>query len=572
MAMKKTLAAAVILSFFLALPISSAVNQPATDVPAVELYPGESTTINLVYFSDRDFLTYLDFTAFGEGSSMLSFEPYIELPAGGVAYLPVTVSVPSGFAAPAEFRPVIGVIQTQIVDPSSDEMIDSKSREIRIVVKQLTSSNTSSGTSSNTSSTTSTSTDSTSSGTSTATNTATTSQAVSNTTPTAAVTETKSAIIVFPNATRDQPTDDDRKDRLLKKAAKIIDKLRGEGKSKREKSSERHEIKIVPAPVLNASVPAADVAPVSSGVVDVGIDFKRNFSDIGVVVNTLEIEDETTESGVVSTPVEIRDAEETGNRTIEIGGETFPDIQQRVVKEEVVRTTAAGEVVRKITKKKAYKYLELDLEGADSSDVSGAQIRFSVEKSWLAENGATYKEVVLNRLVGGEWMELETRMESEGVDGYEFVADSPGFSFFVITAAITADVLTPISIEVPTVEEETGPSDLAGDILGTSKPQPLVILNFSWTLVVIVLGIVVAWKWNDIKRAMGFVHAKENRAKELEAEKSRYQRMKEETTKKYYKRAIGETEFNNLVVEYDRNIIRIETELADLGRKSERKN
>lgn len=580
MADKNLAAAAFVLSFFLvAVPLSSAVNQPATETPAFELYPGENATMNLVYFSDRNFSTYLDFAAFGPGSELLTFAPYLPLPAGGVVYLPVKVSVPSNFTGTADFHVTMGVIQTQIVDPSSDEVIDSKAREIRVVVKQRsTSSGTSSSTtssdstsvsntvSSNTSSTSSNASSGTAAGsvTSNATSTAVTAspQTASNATS-AAVTEQKSAIIVFPKQARDDGDDDKRK--LAKKAAKYIEKLRGEGKSKGTGPSERYEFEIVPARSnVTVTVPAPSV-------VNVGLEIARNLSDVGVVVNTLEIEDETTGSGVVSTPVEISGVEDSENRTIEIGSRSMPDVQQRAVREEVVRTTPAGEVVRKITKKKAYKYLEIDVEGAASSDVSNAQIEFVVEKSWLAENGVSYSEVRLNRLVGEDWVELPTRMESEGADSYKFVAESPGFSFFVITAAITADVLTPISIEVPTVEADTGQSDLAGDILGTTKPQPLVILNFSWTLIVVVLGIIVMWKWNDIKRAMGFVHAKENRARELEAEKARYQRMKEETTKKYYKRSIGETEFNNLVVEYDRNIIRIETELADLGRKPEKK-
>ena len=570
---KKLAAAAILISFFaLCLPLSSAVLQPATEVPVVELHRGESTVINLVYFSDRDFLTYLQFSASGDGYGLLSFSPSVPLPANGVVYLPVNVSVPADFAGPSDMAPKIKAVQLQSVGSSAGQIIDSKERTVGIAVRDGAASSSSTETSSSTATESSGASNGTSSASNAAetetpaTSTSATTSADSTTTdagsispaPTGAsvnATPPRSAIIVFPETSADARADQERK------AARYIDNLKAEARSKSAGIATRHEFEI-PGPSSDSGSP--------SGVVGVGIDFRGGVSNVSVVVNTLGIEGETTASGVVSSQVEIKGVEDSAGRDIEIGSAVIPDVQRRVVSEEVVRTTPAGEVVRKITKSKAYKYLEVELEGAQGSDVERAEIEFVVERSWMEENGFSAGQVRLNRLVGSDWVELETSLRSEGADVYTFAAQSPGFSFFVITAAITADISTPISVEIPQIEEETGEQDLAADILGTSKPQPLVVLNFSWTLVVIVLGIVVVWKWNDIKRAMGFVHAKENRVKELEAERARYERMKEDMTKKYYKRVIGETEFNNLVMEYDKNIIRIDAELQDLGRKPDK--
>ena len=223
--------------------------------------------------------------------------------------------------------------------------------------------------------------------------------------------------------------------------------------------------------------------------------------------------------------------------------------------------------VRRITNKKAYKYLEMEVAGAEAVERAG--ISFEVERSWFESVNARPSDVILNRLVDGEWTELPTVFEGEDGGSYRFSAESGGFSFFVITAAITADIATPIRIEL----QETGASgqqegDVVGDLLGTTQPENVATVTFSWlAVVVIILGVIIAVKYKAIRQALFKGDLKAERTKFLEGEIDKFNKMKQETTKKYYKRVIPEDEFKSLVKEYDDNIIRLEAELGQLKGK-----
>ena len=367
--------------------------------------------------------------------------------------------------------------------------------------------------------------------------------------------------------------------REVRKSAREIRELRDEARTRKAGSSDKHEFDF------------------SRGNLDrLEVEFSGNVENVSAVVNTLAISkvrkvqdvyrgeidqvvDETSDDGTVNTPSEIVAPESVPaiERDIEIdvgGGNRLPDIESRVI-EEVRPVDKSGSVVRTITKKKAYKYLRIDLQGASASSVERALIGFDVPKSWVGQNGGDVSKVRLNRYVDGNWVELSTDLVGEDASNYKFVAESPGFSFFVITAAITADITTPIKIEVPEQQAAAAQQkdDFVGDLLGTTQPQSILTINISWLLAVVVLGMVVLFKFNDIKRAMGFMHAKQDRVRELEEQKTKYERMKEETTKRFYKRIISEDEFKNLVMEYDKQLISIETEMAQLkdGKKGDGK-
>jgi PGF-pre-PGF domain-containing protein len=592
--------ASTLIFLIIASSTALAVSQPVAEPPVVNLYPGKSSVVNLAYLSDKNFSTYLQFSTSGDGYQLISFEPTAYLKANGTYYLRVNISVPQSFPYNLYFRPKIKVteikpLKTTVDQTVTGEIVDEREREVYIVVNQSSTSSASenqinSGPSSSLSEATSSSTsgesevsgvsnislvrNETSENISLVTNTMTN---VINTVSVRDVSNNRSQVdFVIDQETsvkqKKPPVEkivgkpslrDERKIEEIVKAVAIND-LRLEASS-RQKDSHKHEIN------LTKDKP---IKPVEANIEKIDLDFSFPTSDVKVVVDTLLIEGETNPSGVVTAPVILRGDEEVVEKKINVSGNIVPDIQQKVVDEEIVGRTAVGEVVRKITKKKAYKYLEIDLEGADKSRINKSTIHFSVEKSWMSDNKFVPSQIRLNRLVGDKWVELPTSLSGEDSLSYKFTSESPGFSFFVITAAITADVTTPVSVEVPTVPAESvRDSDIVEDLVGTSKPQPVLILNISWIVVVIGLGIIVLWKWNDIKHAMGFVHAKENRIRELESEKSKYERMKDETTKKFYKRLISEDEFKNLSMEYDRNIIRIDTELADIkGQKPAEKN
>jgi PGF-pre-PGF domain-containing protein len=80
-----------------------------------------------------------------------------------------------------------------------------------------------------------------------------------------------------------------------------------------------------------------------------------------------------------------------------------------------------------------YSYLKIETDNLDDSDITEARVRFRVTKSWLSTNDYLAEEVVLARLVGSNWQDLETVIVSSSGD-IVFEAKSPGFSTFAIVA------------------------------------------------------------------------------------------------------------------------------------------
>lgn len=80
-----------------------------------------------------------------------------------------------------------------------------------------------------------------------------------------------------------------------------------------------------------------------------------------------------------------------------------------------------------------YTYLKLELSVADPN-IKTSDVEFSVPKSWFTENNYDYTTTTMQRFVNGEWVALQTILKSESAAEYHFVAVSPGFSYFAITA------------------------------------------------------------------------------------------------------------------------------------------
>ncbi len=78
--------------------------------------------------------------------------------------------------------------------------------------------------------------------------------------------------------------------------------------------------------------------------------------------------------------------------------------------------------------RKAYTYFEVDV----SAPVKEAWIEFKVPRSWLKDEGLSEDEVRLFRQVSGEWVELETTIESANEKEVYYTARLEGFSLFAV--------------------------------------------------------------------------------------------------------------------------------------------
>lgn len=80
-----------------------------------------------------------------------------------------------------------------------------------------------------------------------------------------------------------------------------------------------------------------------------------------------------------------------------------------------------------------YSRLEINPGGPlSSAAVESAEIYFTVTKEWLEDNGVTSKYIAMYRFVDGSWTELVTYLTGETSSGYNYVAETPGFSYFTI--------------------------------------------------------------------------------------------------------------------------------------------
>lgn len=83
---------------------------------------------------------------------------------------------------------------------------------------------------------------------------------------------------------------------------------------------------------------------------------------------------------------------------------------------------------------KAYQFIQVDKTNILDVALRTVKIKFSVTKSWLAENNVAETQVALQRYDNGGWTKLPTRKLSIDDTKIDFESDSPGLSVFAITA------------------------------------------------------------------------------------------------------------------------------------------
>lgn len=148
-------------------------------------------------------------------------------------------------------------------------------------------------------------------------------------------------------------------------------------------------------------------------------------------------------------------------------------------------------VVKSVTGN-VYQYFEINTSNINSSNVRSAKLGFSVPKSWIAANSSGPSSVSLQRYSGGDWQKLATTQTGETAGEYEFEADTPGFSFF----AISAD--TPVVQQPPQQPGEQQPSDTttppasgaSGETATVPAGETNILLYVFGFIIIIVIGAV----------------------------------------------------------------------------------
>ncbi len=119
--------------------------------------------------------------------------------------------------------------------------------------------------------------------------------------------------------------------------------------------------------------------------------------------------------------------------------------------------------------KKVYKYIHVTLENYAEKELNYAKIRFKVAKEWTVENNVAKEDIVLKRLVGTEWVDLNTSYVDEDKYDYYYEAITPGFSYFAIAVRSARKqqqqvVINSTSKEKPNVTVNTCPQKITDAI------------------------------------------------------------------------------------------------------------
>ncbi len=102
-----------------------------------------------------------------------------------------------------------------------------------------------------------------------------------------------------------------------------------------------------------------------------------------------------------------------------------------------------------------YQYVSVSTTGIAADKIAKLSVHFKVNKEWLRGNNLDKNTVTLRRL-SGTWTELPTEIIGEGLSSVYYVAQSPGFSVFAITARPlpVPDTENPAYIPTPSLPPE----------------------------------------------------------------------------------------------------------------------
>ena len=89
---------------------------------------------------------------------------------------------------------------------------------------------------------------------------------------------------------------------------------------------------------------------------------------------------------------------------------------------------------------KVYQYVSVAAANLSQDSLNSTKIRFRVAKSWISQNSIDKNRVYLNRYENSVWARLNTTYQGEDSQSAYYLAETPGFSYFVITGDIMASV------------------------------------------------------------------------------------------------------------------------------------
>ncbi|MFH0870092.1 MAG: BspA family leucine-rich repeat surface protein [archaeon] len=114
-----------------------------------------------------------------------------------------------------------------------------------------------------------------------------------------------------------------------------------------------------------------------------------------------------------------------------------------------------------------YKYMSIKKSGIDDDNVKDKIVlKFRVDTKWLKENGLDPQSVSLKRNVDGVWTTLVTRSVDSDDEYFNYEADTPGFSYFAISAEKKKEAL-------PEAVQESGAENPASGIKEEPAPEPV---------------------------------------------------------------------------------------------------
>jgi PGF-pre-PGF domain-containing protein len=137
-----------------------------------------------------------------------------------------------------------------------------------------------------------------------------------------------------------------------------------------------------------------------------------------------------------------------------------------------------------------YKYFEITAVNLDDNYLNEASIEFEIEKSWFDDYNVSTVE--LRRYFNNEWTKTGTELTDEDSNSYTFIAYTPGFSDFAITAKPLYSPI-PLNITIPPVST-SAQQNLTGReklFLSIFKPETLKTIALIVTGLII-LGVIVA--------------------------------------------------------------------------------
>lgn len=137
-----------------------------------------------------------------------------------------------------------------------------------------------------------------------------------------------------------------------------------------------------------------------------------------------------------------------------------------------------------------YDYFSVDKTGFVNEDIDKAEITFKVKKSWIEENGVTTDSITLLRLVGTEWVPLDTELAGEDGGNYLYSAKTPGFSYFAISSLSVEQKQKLVEEQKRVEEEESGEEQGAAEQPPVAPSRPKSWLGWVIALVVVVALIV----------------------------------------------------------------------------------